>query len=232
MKKSILMLSMMLLFFSASVYASPGLTLHSTTRYESHSMASGDNSGQEILSLTMPLGSKSSVVGTAGLVYDFQDSESSNTIVGLAYVYSYNKKSYFISSYSNFRLHGSAEDLVSSDTLDSLYFMHSYGFIKRSAVNAYVRTALTTDTAFDTNRVWSEQLYMTFPYKRKITASLGLQYNYSLEQDKHSHNVYDFGISTPIARNGKLSLTYRRADYKLTGIEDNIWLFTYSHRLM
>lgn len=232
MKKIITIIFAITLICAASAYASPGLTLHSTTRYESHSMASGDNSAQQVLSVAVPMGSRSSVVGTAGIEYDFQDEESSNTIVGLAYVYSFNKKSYLITSYNNFRTHGSVADFVNSDTLDSLFFMHSYAMVKRGAYNAYLRSSLTTDTAFDTNRIWGEQLYVTIPLKNKYTASVGLQYNYSLEQDRHSHTIYDFGFSSPIARNGKASIGYRAIEYKLTGIEDSVWLFSYNHRLM
>lgn len=232
MRKIIISTAVIFLACAASVYATPGITMHSTTRYESHSMATGDNSAQQVLSVALPVGSRASVVGTAGLEYDFQDEESANTILGLAYIHSFNKKSYAIASYNNLRTHGSAQDGLPSDTLDALFFMHSYAMVKRGAYSAYLRSSLTTDTAFDTGRVWGEQVYMTLPLKKKYTASIGMQFNYSLEQDKHSHTIYDLGLSMPVARHGKASVGFRQLEYKITGVEDSVWLFSYSHKLM
>lgn len=208
------------------------ISVSSLTLYESHSINGGDNAMMQSVNFGAQVGRRASLMGTAGFKYDLEDSDKANTLFGLAYIYAINKRSFVLVSYSTYQFYGGADDNITAFDMDTWYVMHSWQIMKNRAGRISLRTAFTTDPAFDNSRFLSESLFYKFPIGgTKLTGTFGYQYNHSFVTDNHAFDVYDFGVTLPLGgRQKKISLSHRTVDFasKTNDTIDNIWYIAYS----
>lgn len=239
MKKGILAVALIMAagaFAPNTAAAKSDISIIASTRYESHTMENtklGDNAQTTAFTFIKNTGPAASVIASIGHRLDLDDNESDGLSVSLGYVRNISKSSYITAGYSNYRAYKSTDDGSVDDSTDMLTVMHGWNVVKQDMIKLSLNTAISTDTAFDNNRMFSESLNFSGPVGKKLRWGVGYQFGYSLVDHRHSVNVLDYKVSKKVSRRGSASLGHRRAEYKAPGNDqdDNQWILAYSFRI-
>lgn len=240
MKSKVLLATItVMLLLGAQALASgiKDLSIYGSTRFETHdrdNSIAADNLFQTTFTFITNTGYRSSAIASVGHRMDVEDNESDNLALSLAYIHSFSKSSYMLSSYSNFRSYESIDDGRLENSTDMFNFIHGWKVVKRDRLRLTLFTSLSTDTAFDDNRMIGETFSFSGPVGKKYRWGISYQYGYSLVSDDHSINTWDLKIAMPVSRKSTVSLTRRMVDYLNPGgtdINDNTWLLSYSYRI-
>lgn len=223
--------------FATAANGADDLSIFASSRFESHDMngvKSADNVLLNTFTFVSNTGRRSSVSASIGQRLDLDDGGTDTLALSLGYLHNISRSSYVTANYSNYRLYQSVDDSTLDDTADMLYFTHGWRVIKRSLLQCTMFTTLSTDTAFDDNRMLSETARFSGPFASRYKGEISYTYGHSLVFDRHTVNAWNFRASRSVSRNGSVSLGYRTVEYVIKGgkdLKDDSWILTYNHKL-
>jgi hypothetical protein len=222
---------------AASAAAFDDVKIFAATRFESHSLEArnqADNSLLTTLTFVSQTGRQGSALVSIGHKQDLEDSESDGLALSASYVHNFSRSSYALVGYSNYHSYQSVDDGRIDDTSDMIYIAHGWKVLKRDRVQGTLFTTMSTDTAFDDNRMISETVRFTGPVGRTYRWNAGYQLGYSLVDDRRSLGALEAGVAKPVSRQGVVSVSHRRVSYVNNpgaDLEDNQWIVAYSHKI-
>lgn len=222
---------------AAHAAAFDDVKIFAATRFESHSLdvnKQADNAVLTTLTFVSQTGKQGSALVSIGHKQDVEDSESDGLAMSASYIHNFSRSSYALVGYSNYRNYQSVDDGRIDDTSDMFIIMHGWKVLKRDRVQATLFTAMSTDTAFDDNRMISETVRFTGPVGRTYRWNAGYQLGYSLVDDRRSLGVLEAGVAKPVSRQGVVSVAHRRVAFVNdpgADTDDNQWIVAYSHKI-
>lgn len=223
--------------FAPAASGAEDLAIFGTARFESHNMSgvkSADNVALNTFTFMTNTGRRSSVSATVGQRMDLDDGGTDTLALSLGYTHNISRSSFVLVNYANYRVYENVDDGTLEDSADMLYFMHGWKVIKRGLLQCTLYTALSGDTAFDDNRMFSETVKFSGPFESRYRWDTSYQYGRSLVSDNHSINAWDFRAARPVSRNASVSLGFRTVEYKNNGgkdLKDDSWILTYNHKI-